>query len=176
MTKFEDELLTDLMHEYGAALQPARPRPRSRIPRAVQLAAAAAATAGIVVGAVAGIGGGGNPAYAVTQNPDGSVTITISDMSGVAGTNVRLRALGVRAVAVPVQAGCPAITSLPRPSALPTSSRGRTTRLPDGGVAVYVQGIPPGDLVVIAVKARPGGAPDLRTQLTSGPVPRCVSW
>jgi hypothetical protein len=65
---------------------------------------------GLVAGLVAAIvfltGSGVTPSFAVTSYSDGSVVITLADLTGVTGANARLRQLGVRAVVVPISAGC----------------------------------------------------------------------
>ena len=47
-----------------------------------------------------------SPAFAVTPNRDGTVTVKILRSSGIAGANARLSALHVRARIVPAAAGC----------------------------------------------------------------------
>jgi hypothetical protein len=83
-------------------------RRRSRWTRPPLLAAVtltiAAAAAAIVLTLSAGSPA---PAYAVIANPDGSVTVTIKDLTGVRGANAKLSTLGVRAMVVPMTAGCP---------------------------------------------------------------------
>ena len=37
------------------------------------------------------------PAFAVTRNPDGTVTVNLMQLSGIAGANKKLAAMGVRA-------------------------------------------------------------------------------
>jgi len=100
MTKFSDELFDDLMREHGTTLAnvaPPAPRGHRVTGRQVMLAgggglAVAAAVAGTLVatsGPAATVAGGSasNPAYAVTQHPDGSVTLTAYQQSGIAGLN-----------------------------------------------------------------------------------------
>lgn len=119
MTKFADQLFTDLMREHGPALENAGPltarggRPRMR--HAALLGGAAATLAvGLTVGLTV-FDNAATPAYAVTQHPDGTVTVALTRLSGVPGANQQLRTLGKRVVLVPVGAGCPSIGSLPAP-------------------------------------------------------------
>jgi hypothetical protein len=61
---------------------------------------------------------GSTPAYAaysVTRHANGTVTVSVSRPSGVAGANATLRAMRARVRVVPVRPGCPPIGSLPRP-------------------------------------------------------------
>jgi hypothetical protein len=64
----------------------------------------------LVAGLVAAIlfltGSGVTPSFAVTRYSDGSVVITLHDLTGVTGANARLRQLGVRAVVVPITSTC----------------------------------------------------------------------
>jgi hypothetical protein len=86
MTKFADQLFTDLMQEHGPALAltrpPTAPRQRAVTGRKLLAAgaggvAAAAAAAGVLVA------GGGTPAYAVTAHPDGTVTLAVNQAAGI---------------------------------------------------------------------------------------------
>jgi hypothetical protein len=109
MSKFQDRLWRELVQEHGARLaemtRPAinhrrRPRPRLLASTTVGLAGVGTAVALIVSAA------GSSPAFAVTRNNDGTVTVWIRRVDGIAGANARLAALGVRARAVAVAAGC----------------------------------------------------------------------
>lgn len=102
------------MREHGPALAHARPPAHStrHVPRRALLAgggalAVAGAIAGTLVaasGTPARTGGGGTPAYAVTKNPDGTITLAVYQKSGIAGANARLRQLGDKQVVlVPVE-------------------------------------------------------------------------
>jgi hypothetical protein len=110
MTKFADQLFDDLMREHGPTLAhttpPAYPRHHITTRRTVLAGGGALAVAGAVAGAL--VAGGGSPAYAVTKNPDGTVTLAVYQKSGIAAANARLRQLGDKqVVVVPVEAGCP---------------------------------------------------------------------
>jgi len=133
MTKFSDQLLTDLMSEHGATLADTGPlAARGRQPRPVRRAAllaggAGTLAAGLTVGLTA-FGGGTSPAYAVTRHADGTLTVAVSQPSGVPGANQKLHTLGERVVLVPVRAGCPSIDSLPAPkTAVPGQPAGQQT-------------------------------------------------
>jgi hypothetical protein len=178
MTKFEDQLFTDLMQEYRPVLQRIQ-RPaatgRRAVPRPAWLAAAAAGIAGVATVSV--LLSGGSPAYAVTQNAGGTVTISVSRPAGVAGANARLHALADQVVLVPVRPGCPAISSLPAASWPPTARpiTGTMTKAADGTVTVSARGIPSGDTMLIPVLTRPDGIMYLTPHLIKGPAPSCVS-
>jgi hypothetical protein len=193
MTKFSDDLFTDLMREHGPALQNAVPiAPPGGRPHTVRRLALAGGGAGaLAVGLTVGLtaaGGGVAPAYAVTQHPDGTLTVAVKQLSGVPGLNQKLQALGKfgqRVVVVPVRAGCPSIESLPAPKVNPpgksASGKAPAGRPPvvvignkDGSVVVSAQDIPAGDLMVLAV-SRTANSIQMSARLTSPPVPGCVS-
>lgn len=47
------------------------------------------------------------PAYALTQNPDGSITITLRELTtGIPALNAKLRKLGIPETVIPITAGC----------------------------------------------------------------------
>lgn len=179
MTKFADQLLTDLMDEYRPALQriqpPARPGPRRLARRRpVWLAAGGASLAGAAAAAVALLGGAA-PAYAVTSHPNGTVTVAISRPDGIPGANARLHALGDSVVVVPVRAGCPVLGSLPQPSPAQPGRLTTGVQSSGGSVTVAARGIPAGDTLVLGAATVPGGGMTLGGQLTTGPAPGCVS-
>jgi hypothetical protein len=179
MTKFSDQLFSDLMNEHGPALAgteltaAGRRRP---VRRAAMLAGGAGTLAvGLTVGLTA-FGGGASPAYAVTKNADGTLTVAVSNPSGIAGANEKLHAMGVQAVLVPVGTGCPAIGSLTKPifpkdghESMQTSSN-----LKDGSITVNASGVPAGDLLVLAVKTTSSGT-QMAGAMTVPPAPTCVS-
>jgi hypothetical protein len=176
MTKFADQLFDDLMREHGPALAHAKPPAPSRPVWARRPAlaaglgglAAVAATAGVLVA------GGGTPAYAVTTNPNGTVTVAVYQESGFAGANAKLHQLGDgRVVVVPVRPGCPR----PRPPAV--SGKGRyislgITKSGGGSVTVKARGIPAGDILVVGIETE-GSTTQSGAFLTSPPPPSCIS-
>ena len=200
MTKFADQLFDDLMQEHGSTLTTTRPpAPRRHVATRRALLAvggggvAVAAAAGVLVatagtngaGHGADVAGGTTPAYAVTSNPNGTVTLAVYQKDGIAGANARLHELGDRQVyVVPVGAGCPSISSLPAPAvplngkhpAVQTSvtvgsSAGRS-------VTVNAKGIPAGDILVVAVETTTTGNTTTSLgagKLTTAPAPNCVS-
>jgi hypothetical protein len=141
--------------------------------RRTWLAASAAALAVAVTGVLVGLGGS-SPAYAVTRNADGTVTVAVTRMAGVPGANAELRTLGLRVVVVPVQSGCPALSSLPAPAVPPSGPITTEETSTDGSVTVNAQGIPVGDLLVLAISSTPSGT-STAAMLTSPPAPSCVS-
>jgi hypothetical protein len=107
MTEFEDNLWLEVVREHGHELAGARSsvrrhrraaRPQLLAGTTVGLAAAATAVA-LLFGASTS-----PPAFAVTRNPDGTVTVNLMRRSGIAGANQKLAAMGVRAqIALPAK-------------------------------------------------------------------------
>jgi hypothetical protein len=98
MSKFTDRLWSDLVREHGATLAYAgRPKPgRARRLRPRVLAGSTLALAGagaaltVTLTATAS-----TPAFAVTRQHDGSVSVKVSSRSGIAGANRELAAMGI---------------------------------------------------------------------------------
>ena len=115
MSEFEDNLWLEVVREHGHDLACAR-RPVSERRRATRTQLLAGTTVGLVAVATAAallVGASTSPpAFAVTRNPDGTVTVNLTRPSGIAGANRKLAAMGVRAkIAVdtktPPKLGCP---------------------------------------------------------------------
>jgi hypothetical protein len=102
----------DLLEESAAMPAARRPRWGRRIGVTLGLAAAFAVA---IVAVVPTLGGeeGGPPAYAVTQNGDGSVTVEIRSIEEDAGLEAQLEAAGVPAAVHYLPAG--KVCALPKP-------------------------------------------------------------
>jgi hypothetical protein len=183
MTNFADQLFADLMREHGSTLahtQPPAPRPRVAARRTLLVAGAGCLAVAGTAGALAASSGGGSPAYAVTKNPNGTVTLDVYQKSGITQANTKLHQLGDNVIIVPVGAGCPSIRSLPAP-AVPVPLGGisvQGSRSKDGSVTVNARGIPAGDILVVAVGTSTNGTTTTSFadgKLTSPPAPSCVS-
>lgn len=183
MTKFEDRLFDDLFAEHGPALATAeRPEKRHHNYRplwitggAVALASAAAISFTVV--------GGGAPAYGVTQNPNGTITLTFTDAHHLAETNQRLEELAVPVRVDEMSSSCAA--KYDGQSA--NNRRGTLAFMSDGRVTVDVKNIPHGHTVVVGIEPIPptviptGPATGVRHNLVGvaaflidGDVPSCV--
>jgi hypothetical protein len=179
MTRFEDQLFYDLMREHGPALAsavPSAPSKRRVTGRRVMLAAGGGlAVAATITGTL--VASSGTPAYAVTTNPDGTITLAVYQESGIAGINAKLRQLGDKqVVVVPVEPGCPRPGSLPKPA---VSGHGHmismaAMRSSNGSVTVSAKGIPAGDIVVVGMETA-GDTRLTASALTSPPAPSCLS-
>jgi hypothetical protein len=177
MTKFEDQLYADLMRQHGPALAGTRLPAASRRHIASRRALLATGAGGIAVATAAGAlaAGGGTPAYAVTANRDGTVTLAVYQAPGIAQANAKLRQLGDNVVVVPVRPGCPSITSLPAPAVPPQGSVSvGGSGSADGSITVDAHGVPAGDIMVVGVETSGQGA-QVGARLTSPPAPSCVS-
>jgi hypothetical protein len=174
MGKFEDELWTDLMQAHGDQLA-ATQRPQTRPGRMRPLALTAGAAGVIGVGtamAIALTATTSAPAYAVTENSDGTISVTIHDVTGVTGANTELAALGVRARALTFGPDC---TQQEHPD--PTHPRVYGTMLvrsptPDE-VTIQPSAIPVGDTMVLAAKIADNGRVVVRIGLVLSPAPSC---
>lgn len=190
MTKFADQLFDDLMREHGPALAqlglPAQLRRTLPARRALLAGGGTVAIAGAIVGFLVAGGGAphakvaGNrpPAYAVTKHANGTITLAVYRKSGIAGANARLAQLGDdNVVVVPIEAGCPDVDSLPPPPVFPkrvmVEVHGSVSG--DGSVTVNAQGIPAGDILVVAPQIRSGSVIGFFSPMTSAPPPSCVS-
>jgi hypothetical protein len=177
MTKFEDQLYADLIHQHGQDLAGvARPTASRRAitPGRVLIATGAG---GVAVAAAVGAltAGGGAPSYALATNPDGTVTLAVYQSAGIAPANAKLRELGDNVVVVPVKAGCPSLSSLPAPAVTPTgqvSVAGSGSS--SGSITVDAHGVPAGDIIVVGVETS-GQRVSVAGRLTSPPAPSCVS-
>lgn len=100
MSEFEDNLWLEVVREHGHELARARRpvRKQRRATRPQLLAGTTAGVAAIATAAALLLGASTSaPAFAVTRNADGTVTIDLMKPSGIVGANKRLAAMGVRA-------------------------------------------------------------------------------
>jgi hypothetical protein len=182
MTKFADQLYADLMREHGSTLARTRPPTASRRPLTSRRVLLATGAGGLAVAATVGAltVGGGTPAYALTMNPNGTATLAVYRVSGIAQINAKLQQLGDNVVVVPVEPGCPSLGSLPAPAVRPSGqiSVGGSVST-DGSITVNATGVPAGDILVVGTEITRLSNGDIGGQtgarLTSPPAPSCVS-
>jgi len=118
MTRFREALLDELTRRVAdRAAQPAPVRRPRILGRRYRWGLAGGALAAITAAAALfTTQGSATPAYAVTANPDGTVTVTFNRIADPAGVNQALRDAGVRAMVL-----------LPTPAdACPVEDRGTT--------------------------------------------------
>jgi hypothetical protein len=94
MTKFTDHLWNDLAREHGPALAQAGRPSRFRRPRVIASSTLALAGAGTALGLVL-TATSAAPAFAVTQNSDGSVLVTVSQTQDIEQANAKLASMGI---------------------------------------------------------------------------------
>jgi hypothetical protein len=164
MSGFDEELWEMLSREHGAGnVRAARPpRLAAHRRRALPLAAGAVALAAATAAAVALLSAGSAPpaAYALTQNSNGTVTLTLDQVLGVKPANEALARLGVRAVVARIEAGCHEIGRPVRP---PRAGRIAAAVEPEKtgeGLAglswvIHPSAIPAGDTLRLAVQVDP---------------------
>lgn len=169
MANIEDKLWTRLIAtpDADAALATRQPPSvRRRSPRA-PLAAGGVAIAGLIVAAALTTGGTGTtPAYAVTVNPNGLVSVTLNEVLGVSGANEQLKRLGVRARIAKIEAGCAATGDVVAPG---DPSHEQISRMVEPqkiakGLAgldwvIHPEAIPPGDTLLITAQLANEGRP-----------------
>lgn len=189
MSNFEDELWSQLLRERGeqmraapgatAALASSVTAPRPATPRAPRLRRPALLT-GSALG-IAGLATAGvfaltstSPAFAVTKNPDGTVAITLSDISDLPALNQKLAQDGVSVTAVPISTSCSATGAINNPSGegMPsTQASQETTNL----VTIDPSQIPSGDIGVLGASQTASGQVTLLFGDTTPPAPSCLN-
>jgi hypothetical protein len=108
MSRFEDNLWREVERKYGSELSeadgPLQRRSRLRVPviAGTSLGLVGASAVAVIVLSAAS----SSPAFAVTHNPDGTVSVVIRRIEGIPGANQRLAQLGIRARAVRIADGC----------------------------------------------------------------------
>jgi hypothetical protein len=119
MSEFEDNLWLEVVRDHAHELARAgrRGRKHRRASRPQLLAGTTVGVAAIATAAALLLGASASPsAFAVTRNPDGTVTVSLKRPSGIAGANRKLAAMGVRAqiaaqAKTPPQLVCPGGTA-----------------------------------------------------------------
>jgi hypothetical protein len=151
------------------ALRKTAPSPRRR-GRLVWIVAGAAAVAGLTIAGIT-IFGNSPAAYAVTKNPNGSVTVSIKDIKAIGPANEKLRELGVRAKAVPETANC---ASLENHETYKGKDWDIDEDASDGSITVGPR-LPEGYTVLLSVSDQPGRDIGLGfTAPVKDPAPSCV--
>jgi len=192
--RFEDRLLAELMPLVGSVRPGDAPVPlRSRPEPLLRLSGyrlapprrRIAALLGVLLLVLAGLGVGvalwprrlATPAYAVEDQSDGSVLVTVNDLSDPAGLQSALAAHHVRAAVLVIAPGAPPCTEPMSSVAAPGAIQGR----PDhpNVLAIRPDLLPPGTTAVLGlVRVGPGaaGGGDQFVTLSTvvrGPAPRC---
>jgi hypothetical protein len=164
MSKFEDHLWREVARQHGPHMQRAgRPQPRHSRLRPRMLAGGSIlglAGAGTAVALVLGAASA-SPAFAVTRNHDGTVTVWVKRSSGIAGANAKLHQLGIKAMVLPqAPARC---NDLPITEQGPPAPRGNFTgahwtidrKVPAGSILALT---PPASVPSPTPRSVPGAA------------------
>lgn len=144
-------------------------RPRRRRLSAVPLTIGGVALLAVAVAVVLSLSAASTSetpeAFAVTQNADGSVTLTLSEVTGIGGANRALAALGVRARIARREAGCTQRGVLDPAARVHGELPGMVEpeRFGDGlnGALwiIHPSAIPPGDTLLLTGELLNGGRP-----------------
>ena len=169
MTAFEDGLWERLVEAHGAdCVSITAPRQRSAR-RPVIIGGSVTALAAATAAAVVGIGAvtTAPPAYAMTQNADGSITVTINDLAtAIPQLNARFAQMGVDTTIVPVTASCPDTGNINDELELdPHASMSETITLGTQNE--------PGYTGVLAAEQLPSGHVAMAMEEIKPPIPTC---
>lgn len=189
MSRFEDRLWSELVEQHGAVLAgqpslglvpgaaPLRGAVALRRPLATIGVALAAVVAAIVIGLSTG-GSGPAPAYAVTRNPDGTVSVTIQELSAAQSASEALTRMGLPIRAAAVEASCQANPDRYRMAPVPeTDTRRIYSPFLSGsvtGVRISPSSIPAGDTLLLGVHEAAPKAIVLEVSLYRGAAPPCL--
>lgn len=185
----ERSLFGEMRHQIHITRMPAsRRRPRfptvrfAGHPRMLAGGTTAAVAAGTAAVLAIGAATTAPPAFAVANNQDGSVTITLNDLTGVSGLNAKLASMGVAIRAVPVVSGCNAPAQVVGPDGgLQPASTLAVSQLPTDprtGGSFNLRAITvapphtPGQTEIVAAST---SGIDLLGQTVQGQVPSCVA-
>jgi len=171
MSRFEDRLLAYLIAEHGDALPELAPQPAPAVPRRrpslLRPRTAVAALAVVLAAAVAVIAltvGGGHPApaYAVQVRANGTVVLTLNDLTAATAANDDLTVRGLPIRVIPLYEGCTArahVDTRLRGDSRLTIAILRSHRTPSGGVSWTIDArlVPRGDVLGISAARGPAG-------------------
>jgi hypothetical protein len=178
-SRYEDALWDEIVENHYdeiADLRMPAPTPRRRPKALVGATVLTAVGAGVAVIAISASSTTA-PAYAVTRNSDGSVSVTLRQLSAIADVNARLKELGVQAVVTRTGGECSSVpTKIVRlspvrvsPSTAPGASWStKQVTIPGSSPA------PPGVVHVLIARRNAGGRIALVQGQSNAPVPACV--
>lgn len=197
MSRFQERLWDELVRDHAATLaypagmrdplrelpilEPRRVplrglpalRPGELMLRPGQIAATLALLAATVIAVAIFSTTGTTPsaAYAVTQNPDGTITVSVAELTGITGANEQLARLGVKVKVVPVQANCAGPSeSVPTPPLLAA----KLAHAQGEGLGIDPALVPSGDTLVLLAR-QTESAVNLSFGLYRGAAPACIA-
>jgi len=189
---FEERLLEELRSLVVARTSSAPEQPRatrrawvaSRPRRRLVVAGSIAAVLAVATGAgVPLFAGGASPAYAVSTNDDGTVTVVIKSLSDAAGLQANLRDAGIHAVVqyLPPGKACKQPWFTPAPPGNESPMMGGVEHLSDDSTRFTISdNLPADETLVIMTQVGPEpngseaeGPTSLAIALAKGPVKEC---
>jgi hypothetical protein len=179
MSNFEDHLWQALAAEHGDAMarisRPAARHAQSgrRLRRPALLTGAGLGIAGLATAGVFALTSA-SPAFAVTKNPDGTVNVTLTDLSDLPALNQKLAQDGVPVTAVPISTSCSATGAITNPSGEGMPSTQASQDATDV-VTIDPSQIPNGDIGVLGASQTASGQVTLVFGDTAPPAPSCLN-
>lgn len=190
MSDFEDQLWSQLVRERGeqmraapgataalassvTATTPATRRGR-RLRRPALLTGSALGVAGLASAGVLALTSA-SPAFAVTKNPNGTVDVTLSDLSDLPALNQQLAKDGVPVTAVPLSTSCSATAAINNPSGESSPSISASGQETTDVVTIDPSQIPSGDIGVLGASQTASGQIQLMFGETTPPAPSCLN-
>ena len=168
MGSFEDAVWRHLVHHHAADRAQAPVRREQDRTRLLVAAVSAVVLAGVIAAAVVVLRAATSTesAYALTQQQDGSVTVSLTDIAaGIPALNAEFAKRGIRETVIPIEPECAASPSGP-------FSVGLTSMTP--AVTVSNKSIPANEQGFIAAKELPDGKILLASGTAPPPVPPCL--
>jgi hypothetical protein len=169
MSTFDDRLWAKLVDEHGADRVASRPSSARRRARPLMLTASATVVAAATLAVGLGFSATTStpPAYALTHNTDGSVTVTLHDLTiAIPALNAKFALMGIDETVIPVKAGCSMPGLVDAPGATMTES---LTITPGRKY------LAPGYDGVLAAEQLPDGKVALSVGAMKPPLPKCFS-
>ena len=181
MGRFEDRLWREIVRDHGIDLQEHKPRPkRRRRARPRVLAGTSLGLAGIcAVIAIVLSAASSTPAFAVTRNGDGTVTVVVASISAIPQANAKLSRLGLPVRLVALSPGCAAPPPATAPVPLPALRAARAAskwrfnphKIPAGKTLVLGAAWRRNHLVRVAPTPLVNGTPPSCLPAPTGPIP-----
>jgi hypothetical protein len=190
MTNFEDQLWSQLVRERGEQMRAA---PRATAALASSVTATTPATRrgrrlrrpALLTGSALGVAGlasagvlaltSASPAFAVTKNPNGTVDVTLSDLSDLPALNQQLAKDGIPVTAVPLSTSCSATAAINNPSGESSPSISASGQETTDVVTIDPSQIPSGEVGVLGASQTASGQIKLMFGETTPPAPSCLN-
>jgi hypothetical protein len=116
-----------------------------------------------------------SPAFAVTKNPNGTVDVTLSDLSDLPALNQQLAKDGIPVTAVPLSTSCSATAAINNPSGESSPSISASGQETTDVVTIDPSQIPSGEVGVLGASQTASGQIQLMFGETTPPAPSCLN-